>query len=46
MAPQPVADRLLRSSALRAGRARLMTRVSGATMLALGAYLALAKRQA
>ncbi|MCG2592413.1 LysE family translocator [Ramlibacter sp. XY19] len=40
------ADRLLRSSAVRAGRARLMTRVSGMTMLGLGVYLALAKRQA
>ncbi|TFZ05959.1 LysE family translocator [Ramlibacter henchirensis] len=40
------ADRLLRSSAVRAGRARIMTRVSGITMLGLGAYLALARRQA
>lgn len=40
------ADRLLRSSAARAGRARIMTRISGATMVGLGAYLALAKRQA
>ena len=40
------AGRLLRSSAVRAGRARVMTRISGLTMLGLGAYLALAKRQA
>jgi threonine/homoserine/homoserine lactone efflux protein len=40
------ADRLLRSSAVRAGRARIMTRISGITMLGLGAYLALARRQA
>jgi threonine/homoserine/homoserine lactone efflux protein len=39
------ADRLLRSGAARAARARLMTRVSGATMLGLGAYLALARRE-
>jgi threonine/homoserine/homoserine lactone efflux protein len=39
------ADRLLRSSALRAGRARIMTRIAGITMLGLGAYLALARRQ-
>lgn len=39
------ADRFLRSSAVRAGRARLMTRVSGMTLLGLGAYLALARRQ-
>jgi threonine/homoserine/homoserine lactone efflux protein len=39
------ADRLLRSSAVRAGRARFMTRLCGMTMLGLGAYLALAKRQ-
>ena len=40
------AERLLRSSAVRAGRARVMTRISGVTMLGLGAYLALARRQA
>jgi threonine/homoserine/homoserine lactone efflux protein len=40
------ADRLLASQAARATRARLLTRISGVTMLALGAYLALAKRQA
>lgn len=40
------ADRLLRSSAVRARRARWMTRVSGMTMLGLGTYLALARRQA
>lgn len=40
------ADRLLKSEAARAARARLLTRVSGVTMLALGAYLALAKREA
>jgi threonine/homoserine/homoserine lactone efflux protein len=40
------ADRLLRSSTARAARARLLTRVSGVTMLGLGAWLALARRQA
>ncbi|HEU0200811.1 MAG TPA: LysE family translocator [Burkholderiaceae bacterium] len=40
------ADRLLKSSAVRAARARLLTRVSGVTMLGLGAYLALARRGA
>jgi threonine/homoserine/homoserine lactone efflux protein len=39
-------DRLLKSSAGRAARARLLTRVSGGTMLGLGAYLALARRAA
>lgn len=39
------ADRLLRSGAARAARARLLTRVSGATMLGLGALLALARRE-
>lgn len=38
------ADRLLKSDAGRAARARLLTRVSGYTMLGLGCYLALAKR--
>lgn len=40
------ADRLLKSGAARTARARLLTRVSGATMLGLGAYLALARRAA
>jgi threonine/homoserine/homoserine lactone efflux protein len=40
------ADRLLTSGAARAARARLLTRVSGVTMLGLGAYLALARREA
>lgn len=40
------ADRLLKSDAARATRARLLTRASGVTMLALGAYLALARREA
>jgi threonine/homoserine/homoserine lactone efflux protein len=38
------AERLLRSGAARAARARLLTRLSGTTMLALGGYLALARR--
>lgn len=40
------ADRLLTSGVARAARARLMTRLSGVTMLGLGAYLALARREA
>ena len=40
------ADRLLASKAARATRARLLIRISGVTMIGLGAYLALAKRQA
>jgi len=40
------ADHLLRSGVARAARARLMTRLSGVTMLGLGAYLALARREA
>lgn len=40
------AARLLKSKAARASRARLLTRVSGLTLLGLGAYLALAKREA
>lgn len=40
------ADRLLKSDAARRTRARLLTRVSGVTMLGLGAYLALARREA
>lgn len=41
-----IAHRLLRAGAARAGRERLMTRVSGVTMLGLGAFLALARREA
>jgi threonine/homoserine/homoserine lactone efflux protein len=40
------ADRFLNLSAARAARARLLTRASGVTMLGLGAYLALARREA
>ncbi|WP_042877586.1 LysE family translocator [Cupriavidus necator] len=40
------AHRWLKSGAARAVRARLMTRVSGVTMLGLGAFLALARREA
>ena len=40
------ADRLLRSKAVRAARARMLARVSGGTMVGLGAYLALANREA
>lgn len=40
------ADRLLQSGAAREARARLLTRASGVTMLGLGAYLALARREA
>ena len=40
------AHRLLGSQAARAARARMMTRVSGVTMLGLGAFLALARREA
>lgn len=40
------AHRLLKSGAARATRARLMTRVSGVTMLVLGGFLALAPREA
>jgi threonine/homoserine/homoserine lactone efflux protein len=39
------AARLLKSQTARAARARLLTRVSGVTMVSLGAYLALAKRE-
>lgn len=39
------ADRLLESGVARAARARLLTRASGVTMLGLGAYLALARRE-
>lgn len=38
------AARLLKSDAARAARARFMTKASGLTMLGLGAYLALARR--
>ena len=40
------ADRLLKSEVARASRARLLTKVSGVTMLGLGTYLALARREA
>jgi threonine/homoserine/homoserine lactone efflux protein len=40
------AERLLKSSTARAARARLLTRASGITMVGLGAYLALARRDA
>jgi len=40
------ADRLLKSSSARSARARLLTRASGVAMLGLGAYLALARRNA
>jgi threonine/homoserine/homoserine lactone efflux protein len=40
------ADRLLQSGSARAARARLLTRTSGVTMVGLGAYLALARREA
>lgn len=40
------AQRLLKSSTARATRARLLTRVSGVTMISLGAVLALARRNA
>ena len=39
------ANRLLQSSSARVARARLMTRISGATMVGLGAFLALARRE-
>ncbi len=40
------ANRLLKSATARTARARLLTRLSGATMVGLGAYLALARREA
>lgn len=40
------AARLLKSRAAHAARAKIMNRVSGVTMLGLGTYLALAKREA
>ena len=39
------AQRLLASGPARAARARLLTRASGITMLGLGAFLALARRE-
>jgi threonine/homoserine/homoserine lactone efflux protein len=39
------AHRLLASGAARAARARVLTRVSGATMVSLGGFLALARRE-
>lgn len=41
-----LAERLLRSEAARRARARLLSKVSGATMVALGAWLALVRRPA
>jgi threonine/homoserine/homoserine lactone efflux protein len=41
-----LADRFVASGAARRARERLMSRVSGITMLCLGCYLALAKREA
>ena len=38
------ASRLLKSSAARVARARMLTRTSGVVMLALGGYLAFARR--
>jgi threonine/homoserine/homoserine lactone efflux protein len=40
------AQRLLKSGAAREARARMLTRVSGVTMVSLGALLALARREA
>jgi threonine/homoserine/homoserine lactone efflux protein len=40
-----LADRFVASGAARRARERLMSRVSGTTMLCLGCYLALAKRE-
>jgi len=39
------AGRLVRAGAARAARERVLVRVSGSTMIALGAFLALAKRE-
>jgi hypothetical protein len=39
------ADQLLKSGVARAARARLLTRGSGVTMLGLGVYMALARRE-
>lgn len=41
-----LAERLLRSEAARRARARMLSKVSGATMVALGAWLALVRRPA
>jgi threonine/homoserine/homoserine lactone efflux protein len=41
-----MAHRLLESGPARAARARWLTRVSGATMVGLGAFLAMARREA
>jgi threonine/homoserine/homoserine lactone efflux protein len=41
-----VAHRLLKSKVARAARARLLSRVSGLTLLGLGTYVALAQREA
>ncbi len=41
-----LAQRLLRSEAARSAHARLLTKLSGAMMVGLGAYLAFARRQA
>ena len=43
---QGAGARLLKSAAARKARARMLTRVSGVTMLGLGAYVTLAKRAA
>lgn len=40
------ADRMLKSGAARNARAKVLNRLSGGTLLALGGYLALARRQA
>ncbi len=40
------AQRLLESGTARAARARLLNRISGCTMIGLGAFLALARREA
>lgn len=40
------AHRILKSDVVRSARARILTKASGATMLGLGAYLALARRSA
>jgi threonine/homoserine/homoserine lactone efflux protein len=40
------AHRLLKSGAARVARARMLIRVSGVTMLGLGAFLALGRREA
>jgi len=40
------ADRVLRSGTARAARAKWLTKTSGALMIGLGGFLALARRQA